>query len=52
MCKGATTGPLDSGALTVGVDARVGEGAGGSATILHRATMDEVPLWILRFFAV
>jgi hypothetical protein len=49
MCKGATTGPLDSGTLTVGVDAHAGEGAGGSATILHRATMDEVPLWILCF---
>jgi hypothetical protein len=44
MCKGATTEPLDSGALTVGVDARAGEGSISSATILHRFTMDEVPL--------
>jgi hypothetical protein len=44
MCKGATTGPLDSGTLTMEVDARAGDGSGNSATILHRATMDEVPL--------
>jgi hypothetical protein len=36
---GATTGPLDGRALTHGVDARAGEGAGSSATFLHRATM-------------
>jgi hypothetical protein len=52
MCKGAITGPLDGGALTVGVDAHAGEGAGSSATILHRATMGGVPLWILHFFVV
>jgi hypothetical protein len=47
--KGATTGPLDGGTLTVGVDARAGEGAGSSAAILHRATMGGVALWTLRF---
>jgi hypothetical protein len=36
---GATTGPLDGRALTHGVDARAGEGAGSSAAALHRATM-------------
>jgi hypothetical protein len=34
---GATTGPLDGRALTHGVDARAGEGAGSSAAFLHRA---------------
>jgi hypothetical protein len=37
--KGATTGTLDGGALTVGVDARAGEGSSSSAAIFHRATM-------------
>jgi hypothetical protein len=33
----ATTGPLDGRALTHGVDARAGEGAGNSAIFFHRA---------------
>jgi hypothetical protein len=36
---GAATRPLDGRALTHGVDARTGEGAGSSAAFLHRATM-------------
>jgi hypothetical protein len=36
---GATTGPLNGGALTLGVDARVGEEAGRNAAIFHRAAM-------------
>jgi hypothetical protein len=48
---GATTGPLDGRALTHGVDAHAGEGAGSSAATLHRVTM-RAPLCFLRFFGV
>jgi hypothetical protein len=41
---GATTEPLDGRALTHGVDARAGEGAGGSAAFLHRTTMGALSL--------
>jgi hypothetical protein len=37
---GAAIEPLDGRALTHGVDARAGEGAGSSAVFLHRVTMD------------
>jgi hypothetical protein len=50
--KGATTGPLDGGALTVGVDTRVGEGAGSSAAIFHRATTGWCSSLDLASFAV
>jgi hypothetical protein len=40
---GAATEPLDGRALTHGVDARAGEGAGSSAAFLHRATMGGFP---------
>jgi hypothetical protein len=33
---GTTTGPLDGDTLTLGVDARAGEGTGSSTTIFHR----------------
>jgi hypothetical protein len=36
---GAATRQLDGRALTHGVDARAGEGAGSSAATLHRSTM-------------
>jgi hypothetical protein len=49
---GAATRPLDGRALTHGVDARAGEGAGSSAATLHRSTMGVHPLWFLRFKAV
>jgi hypothetical protein len=51
MRLGATTGPLDGRALTHGVDAHAGEGAGSSAATLHRVTM-RAPLCFLRFFGV
>jgi hypothetical protein len=49
---GATTGPLDGRALTHGVDARAGEGAGSSAAALHRATMSGSSLFhaVSKFF--
>jgi hypothetical protein len=50
MCLGATTGPLDGRALTHGVDARAGEGAGSSAAALHRATMSGSSLVHAGFF--
>jgi hypothetical protein len=46
---GATTGPLDGRALTHGVDARAGEGAGSSAIFFHRAPWVPFLLWCSRF---
>jgi hypothetical protein len=50
MCLGATTGPLDGRALTHGVDARAGEGAGSSTAALHRATVGESSLFLAGFW--
>jgi hypothetical protein len=44
MRLGATTGPLDDRALTHGLDARAGEGAGSSATTLHGAAVSRLDL--------
>jgi hypothetical protein len=49
MRLGATAGPLDGRAFTVLVDAHADEGAGSSASTLHRVTMDVFPLCFLRF---
>ena len=40
--KGAITEPLDGGALTLGVDARAGEGARDSATIFSELPWAEI----------
>jgi hypothetical protein len=44
MRLGATTRPLDGRALTHGVDARAGEGAGSSAATLHGAAVSRLVL--------
>jgi hypothetical protein len=41
---GATTGPLDGGALTLGVDTRTGKGGGSSATVFRRMVFT---LWVV-----
>jgi hypothetical protein len=41
---GATTGPLDGGTLTLGLDARTGEGAGSSTAVFHHMVFT---LWVM-----